>query len=275
MNIAGNLGNLSSGITGPVVRDFTTNGTWSKPAGVTCIDIIAIGAGGGGGGGATVLISPRYQASGGAGGGGGGYSCLSYAGSGLNSSPYCVCLGVGGAGGAGASVNGTNGLPGCNGGNTNLYQSGGFPELTASGGGGGGGGCYCANTTSCIVVAGGAGGFGSTYLGNTGGRAVYKYQDIRTSDSACSGNGPRGAGSGAGYDLSGGLPGAGGSQCFQEGLRFGKGGDQIDGSSFLPGCVYGAGGGGGCAVVISGTVTKAFDGGAGANGMVRIIEYYS
>jgi hypothetical protein len=125
------------------------------------------------------------------------------------------------------------------------------------------------------VVAGGAGGFGSTYTGNGGGSAVFKYQDIFTSNSACSGNGGRGGGSGGGRDIGTGNPGAGGAACSYIGLRFGKGGDQCGGTPFLPGQAYGAGGGGGNANVISGTITTTTAGGAGSNGIVRVIEYFS
>ena len=79
---------------------------------------------------------------------------------------------------------------------------------------------------------------------------------------------------GGGRDVGTGAPGAGGTSCYYIGLRFGKGGDQCGGTPTLPGCVYGASGGGGNANIISGGATPSA-GGAGANAIVRIIEYYS
>lgn len=272
----GNDGFFNNGATGAIVRDFTSSGSWTKPAGLTCATFIVIGSGGGGGGGAGVNNTiPRYQASGGAGGGGGGLVCITCSAASITNSPWCMCIRAAGAGGAGTSTPATNGTIGTIGGAVNAYDCTGATIANAGGGGPGGGGCYCPNTTSCIVVAGGAGGTGTTYAGNGGGSAVFKYQDIFTSNSACTGNGPRGGGSGGGVDIGSGNPGAGGAACCYIGLRLGKGGDQCGGVPFLPGSAYGAGGGGGNACIISGTVTKATDGGAGASGIVRVIEYYS
>jgi len=275
MNLTGNLGNLNNGATGAIVRDFITTSSWSVPSGLTCATIIVIGAGGGGGGGAAPNSGvPRFQASGGGGGGGGGISCCNYTCASLSNSPYCIRIGTGGAGGAKAALDSTNGQIGVSGNGSCVTYTGGT-LLSAQGGGRGTGGCYCPNQSSCIVVSGGPGGTGSTYTGNGGGRGVYQYNAILTSDSACAGNGGRGGGSGAGYSIAEGIGGAGGAECSYVGLRFGKGGDMLLDNTRPPdGAVYGAGGGGGRASIISGAACPS-DGGAGSNGIIRIIEYYN
>jgi hypothetical protein len=95
---------------------YTTNGTFTVPAGITEITIEAWGAGGGGGG-------SNSNNNGGSGGGGGGYTINAFTVTPGQSIPYTV----GGGGAAGVANNGTGGA----GGNTT------FLDLIANGGTGG------------------------------------------------------------------------------------------------------------------------------------------
>ena len=247
------------------VQCFTTNAIWVRPANTFCVSVIAVGGGGGGGGGAAASVGfPRNSASGGAGGGGGGVSCCNLTNVLTN---QCVRIGAGGTLGARAATNTTNGSAGGAGG-ASCFGSG---LVIAGGGAGGGGGCYVANQTTCIVIAGGAGGSGNLAVGNTGGRAVFQCGTGTPTGSACTGSGGgNGGGGGAGQELN---SGSGGPACTIFGdILLGKGGDQIGGAGNLPGGIYGAAGGGGCASIISGAACP-FNGGAGAPGFVKVISY--
>lgn len=81
------------------IATFTASGTWTKPAGVTAVYVLAFGGGGGGGGGATTY----------GGGGGGGAAVVSriFPASILGSTAS-VTIGAGGTGGA-AGANGNQG----------------------------------------------------------------------------------------------------------------------------------------------------------------------
>jgi hypothetical protein len=122
-----------------------TNATWSIPANVTQLEILAIAGGGGGGGGGTT---------GGGGGGAGGYIqkliTLNPLDTTLN-----IIVGAGGAGGA-ANTKGTIGANTTVTGNQSATQ-----YILTTGGGFGGGG-----VVSAIGVAGGAGGCGGGQAGS-------------------------------------------------------------------------------------------------------------
>src|SRR5207248_728514 len=101
--------------TGPNTQDFPPGAgqTWTKPAGVTFVQVVCVGAGGGGGGG----LGNNSAVSGGGGGGGGCVSITTFLAATLGATET-VNVGLGGTGGVG--VVGTAGNNGGNGGITNF-----------------------------------------------------------------------------------------------------------------------------------------------------------
>jgi hypothetical protein len=125
------------------VQTFTADGTWTKPAGCTLVEVVVIGAGGGGGGGAGQANGTRRDGGGG-GGGGARHPPRVFKASDL-AGTVAVTVGVGGANGTGGSTgNGTVGSAGT--------ASSFGDHVVAYGGGGGGPG------TSTNVSGGGGGG---------------------------------------------------------------------------------------------------------------------
>jgi hypothetical protein len=95
---------------------YTANGTFTVPTGVTAVEIIAVGGGGGGGGGADTI----------AGGGGGGGQVVQRQVNVTPGSTYNIAVGAGGHGGQGAqtaSGDQVNTQPGGNGGTTTFGGS--------------------------------------------------------------------------------------------------------------------------------------------------------
>ena len=136
----------------PIFRQYTSNATWTKPAGLAYAEVYITGGGGGGGGGGI---------SSGGGGGAGGTSIGIFPASSLSAS-YSIVVGAGGTGGA-HHLNGT-GNTGSVGGNsrfgTLVYGNGG------SGGVGGGnslgtGGAGGTASGGSLNIAGGKGVRGS------------------------------------------------------------------------------------------------------------------
>lgn len=145
------LTGLVAGTLKSVIRYYTSNATWTKPAGLSHIDVELVGGGGGGGG--VTAAEGRV----GGGGGAGAYSRARFLASAL-SATESVSIGAAGTGGA----NGANGT----GGGTTTFKS-------CNGAGGSGG---VGSTTGDGSSAGGAGGAGGasgsgdiTFLGQDGG----------------------------------------------------------------------------------------------------------
>lgn len=138
---------------------YTSNGTWTCPAGVTSVTVECWGAGGGGGG--------RTSNGGGAGGGGGAYAKSSV--TVIPGNSYAIAVGVGGAGSSGASGASSTAK---NGGNSSFAVS----QVVAQGGFGvasntitAGNGGSTASSTGQIKHAGGNGSAGGNTNGNNGG----------------------------------------------------------------------------------------------------------
>ena len=131
--------------TGPNLQEFTTTGTYTKPASCTFVMVECWGGGGGGGSGRRGATSTNRLPGGG--GGGGAYTQRLFKASDLTST-VTVTIAAGGTGAAGQTSDSTDGITGSNGGNTTFGA-----YLTAFGGGGGGGG-----TTVNTIRGGGGGG---------------------------------------------------------------------------------------------------------------------
>jgi hypothetical protein len=233
---AGGAGTLTGGYFYVPLVTFTTNSTFTVPAGVYQITVEAWGGGGGGGG------RSGSSPNGGAGGGGGG----AYARATINVTPgetYNVIVGGGGAGHSGDTA-------GSAGGDSYFYKAGG------------------ANLTLTKGGAGGAGGASGTYgAGGSAGACVgdFKYSGGRGAAGTSSASGGGGGGAGnqtAGGNATGTTGGTGGNY---------DGGDGADGrtnsGTGSDGSVRGGGGSGACRLSGGG---GPFAGGSGARGEVRI-----
>jgi hypothetical protein len=234
-------------------QEFTTSGTWTKPAGVKFVMVEAWGAGGGGGGG--ICTNSTLWGSGG--GGGGSYDSKTFIASTL---PATVPVVVGARGFGGASVStAQNGLSGSNGG-TSTFGTGATATLVAGYGGGSGAG---GNSSANGFGGGGGGVLGSGFNSNGGPPQIRDLPTNVSSDFQPFGGGNQiGAftvGTSSGF---GGGAGAGGGQNAPGGSYLGGGGGGASNNSLSP-CPGGT---------TSTSVNNAASGGnslapAGANGL--------
>lgn len=236
MTLKNYVGTPSSDGTGGVIthsgsytiHTFTSNGTFTPPAGVNNITILIVGGGGGGGG----------FWSGGGGGGGGVIYNSSYP---VTTTSYSVTVGNGGTGGVSNSVHSLDG------------QNSVFNGTIAIGGGGGG--------TGSTYLLGDNGGSGGGAGGYQGGAGAYLAGGNGTVNQGYNGGGScpncapaYGGGGGGGA----GLYGTNGSATLA-----GNGGIGLNYSINGSNIYYGGGGGGGRASSSSGGTGGNGGGGAG------------
>lgn len=233
-------------------QTFTSSGTFVAPAGVTSVQIYAVGGGAGGGGG---------DSSSGGGGGGGGYTATKT----LNVTPgssYAVVVGSGGQGGSAGNYSGFDG-------GDSYVQSityganGGRAAVTRTEGGNGGSGGGCGAYQSALKNAGNGGsdgsngGSNSAFNGGTGQGVTTKAWGDPTSTIYSGGGGGGGyfdpAGTTSPKSAKGGLIGGGDGGL--DGSFSGKNGTANTGG----------GGGGGSNAQSSGS-----SGGNGGSGIVLI-----
>jgi hypothetical protein len=265
---------------------YTSAGTfsWTAPAGVTSVSVVAVGGGGGGSGGQIATAV--------AGGGGGlGYKNNITV---IPGNTYTVVVGAGGAKGTNPTSN-SYGSPGSSGGDSYFITAlrvkgeggGGGPSTNTEkfnvvntnsiggsyvGDGGGDGGAGGASFKSSTAIYGGGGGGAGGYTG-AGGAGSSQGQ----AGSAGSGGGGGGGGSYAGYGGGVGLLGLGGNgtggarfSAFTGSNQHGGGGSGGSNGSTGSSGVYGGGGASGTGSTTSGAFMTA-PSGDGARGAVRII----
>lgn len=285
-------------------QEFTTSGTWTKPAGAQFVMVEAWGAGGGGGSGRRGGNSNNPNSS--SGGGGGSYTQRLFKAGDIGATET-ITVGAGGNGGAVITTNDTQGQNGSDGGNTS------FGSLLVAYGGGGGsgaidsvfggvgagvlsaklsntiagapadisgfGGAVASNSSSATVATGssgwgGAGGGqggsagGSSFQGGAGGgcgQRVSLSLSLLGSSAGGSSSGIRGGGGAA--STTQGVAGTNGSG--KQGGGGGGGGLTMNAAKGGDGGLASGGGGGGS----SADGFNSGAGGAGGNGLVRVYSW--
>jgi hypothetical protein len=282
-----------------IITEFTSNGTWTKPAGMKRAMIVCIGAGGGGGSGRCDAAGTNRF--GGGGGGGAAVVWHNLAAADLTAT-VAVTIGTGGTGGTGVSTVATSGNAGTAGGDTSFGSlviakggSGGSGGTGAAGSSGAGGqASACTPLYGPYALVGLTGGSGQSGNGNSVGTG------LSGNNAAVGGGGGGGINSGntnataggAGGGVyangllvsgptSGATPNGVANQSnflfFSNSLTSGKGLGTGGAGGFPPstaagsGGNYGAGGGGGYAS-LTGTLSGA--GGNGGGGLCLVMEIY-
>jgi len=290
-----------------VVQEYTSSGTWTKPAGLAMIEIVCIAGGGGGGSGSTANTNFSGRAGGSGVAGGVIYATFDESDLGATVS---FTIGAGGTGGTAVTAAATSGNSGGNGGNTTfgslitcLAGGGGIPGGTTGGrsassetihqwfrnngqssngiGGAGTAGTTQTNSgtaTYFSVLPGGAGGGVSTSnvaeVGGAGCRYIPRSGTLTTAATAgTAGGGAGGAGANNVMDrfcASTSMIEAGQTKFIGNSGAGGGGSVTGNGGNGGAGGLYGGSGGGGGSCR-SGSASGA--GGAGGAGLIVIVEH--
>lgn len=288
----GDSGHITNTLGNVTVREFTTNGTWTKPSDLKFIKVELWG--GGGGGGSNQSTNSPYAS----GGGGGAYSEKIIKASDLGATET-VTVGAGGAGNTSGDGDGAVGGTSSFGSHVSAYGGGGGEGASASSGGGGGGGGGQASAGATGTSTGGDGGNPKPVSTDSAGNTT----TLGKGASGTTNANPNFSGGGGGGDGSQGDPsvsvygGGGGGSRTENGAAStygGGGGAGGDSSSSASGgtSIYGGDGGDGGRDGVAGSAgsipaggggaggsnagqTTSTAGGDGARGEVIITEYYN
>jgi hypothetical protein len=271
------------------IQEFTSSGTWTKPAGATWAMILVIGGGGGGKSGIGPAATNPYSG----GGGAGGVAVMRMLPMAALGATETVTIGAGGQGGA-AVTSGTNANNGLDGNNSTFGSL-----ITAPGGTGSQGSSSFQSTIGRVMLATartatadprteGAGTIQNTTLGATGTSATRAYFGPGGGGGGGSSSSTVVAQGGAGGGGFGGtIGGAGGVLAGDQGgdaVRMGDGGGAGTGSAgnTSPGVaggrgghgyLGGGGGGGGAGRTISAVAYASGPGGNGGDGYCLVVSF--